>query len=266
MRTDLKKRAKTRKIIVGFLAVVLILVFLNIFNKEVRSFFYCVSSPLQRVFWRWGDGSSDFFVGFIKRGEIEKEKENLKKENQKLMSEIIYLESVKEENKVLREALDLDLKKEFNLSVVQIIAKDLSENTVLIDKGSESGLSPDMPVLTSEKILAGKISEVYDNFSKVTLLSHEKSKFGAKIKGKDITGVAKGEGGALLLDFIPKDKEISIGDSVVTAGLEKSFPPNLLVGRVSGVEKEDVESVQKAFIEMSFNLDRNPYLFVIKNF
>lgn len=262
MKTDPKKR--TRKIIVGFLVVALILVFLNIVNKEIRSFFYYISSPFQRVFWHWGEGSSDFFVGFLKRGEIEEEKENLKKENQKLISEIIYLESVKEENKSLREALELDLKKEFDLSIVRIISKE--GDTVLIDKGFQSGISEGMTVITSEKVLAGRVSEIYDNFSRVELLSDKDSKFGAQIKGKDITGIARGEGGSLLLDLIPKDKEVLIGDSVVTAGLEKSFPPGLLVGRVSAIEKKDIESVQKAFIEMSFNIDRSSYLFVIKNF
>ncbi len=265
MTIESRRKKRTRKAVIVFLVAVLVLVSLNVIQKEVKSFFYFISSPIQGAFWSWGERSSDFLIGFMKRGEIEKQKEDLKKENQKLMSEILYLQSIKKENEELKKALDLNLRKEFDLSIARIIAKNLSEDVLLIDKGENSGISSNMPVITSEKVAVGLVNAVYSDFSEVKLISHKDSRFGAEVK--EVEGVIRGQGGfELLLDLIPKDKEITVGDSVVTAGIEKDFPPGLLIGRVSKVLKEDVESIQKAYLEMGFSLDRNSYLFVIKNF
>jgi len=262
-----KRKGNSRKWIISVCLIILIVFFFNLFQKEVRSFFYYISSPIQKVLWSGGDNFSDFLSGWMKRGQIEKEKENLKLENQKLMSEITRLREKEKENKSLKEALDVGLGEEFNLAFVRIISKDISTDTFLIDKGKKDGILKGMPVITAEKVLVGEISEAYDNFSKVRIITHKKSSFGVKIQEKEIIAIAKGKGNLnLFLDLIPKEKEVVVGDSIITAGLEKAFPPDLLVGRVKEIIKEDVESMQRALVEISFDFDRNTYLFVVENF
>lgn len=248
----------------GILLIFLVALNFNPFSKEVKNFFYLMSSPLQKWLWKAGDSASDFF-------EAIKETKNLKKENEELILKIQFLEAenaalkeVKKENEVLRKALDIGLEKEFKFEIAQVIGKETDKDFIFINKGSDEGISKNFPVITSEKVLIGRIQEVYNNFSKVIILTAKDSSFDAKIAGTDIYGVAKGEGNSgLLLDLIPKEKEIKEGDLVITSALGGVFPQGLFVGKITNFEKTDVKSWQVAQIQPSFDLNEIENLLVI---
>lgn len=48
-------------------------------------------------------------------------------------------------------------------------------------------------------------------------------------------------GGGLMLTMLPKDAEISVGDAVVTAGLEEGAPPGIPIGRIGEVYRDERE-------------------------
>ena len=250
--------------------VVISLVFLlNVFQKEVRSFFYSFSAPIQKVLFRAGESTSDFFQGIERLKTLKQELDELKIENQELISQVVALENLKKENKSLRQALDLGLQEDFKLSLAQIIGKDISQDFILIDKGAQDNISKDMPVITEQRVLVGKISQVYENFSKAMLISHKESSFDAKIQKeeKDITGVLKGQGSSkVLLDFVPREENLSQEDIVVTSVLGGIFPEGLLVGRIKQIKRSDVEPFQQAEIEPFFDISQTNNLFVILEF
>ncbi len=266
MKSHFRKKENPNKFFVIFLGLILIVFLLNLFPGTIRPFFYSFSSPIQKTFGLWGNNCSDFFSGLLRGVKLEKEKENLKVENQRLIAEITRLKSLEEENKVLRKALEAGLKEEFAIVFTRIISKEFSEDILLLDKGEEEGIERGMPVITPEKVLAGRVIETYEGFSKVEIVSNKGFVFDIGVLDKEIVALAKGQGRAeILLDLIPKESEIVVGDTVVTAGLEESIPADLVVGRVKEVYKEDVKSMQRATVEPGFNLDRNFYLFVIKS-
>ncbi|GAG43041.1 unnamed protein product, partial [marine sediment metagenome] len=174
------------------------------------------------------------------------ETDNLKFENQALLSQIVTLKELENENKTLREALKIGLEKDFKLILSQIIGKDISQDFILVDKGEKDGVSEGVPVITQQKVLVGKICEVYESFSKVMLISNKKSSFDVKILDKDISGVIKGKGDfKILLDLVPRDKEIFNGDTVISSSMGGIFPSGLLVGRIKEIKKSDVDPFQK---------------------
>ena len=150
--------------------------------------------------------------------------------------------------------------------ISQIIGKDISSDTILVNKGLNDGLTPGLPVITSQKILVGKISEVYKNFSKVMIISNKESSFDAEIENREAIGIAKGKGGLkLYLDFIPKEKEILEGDIVVTSALGGIFPKGLLVGQIKDIKRSDIEPFQQAEISPFFNIKELETLFILIN-
>lgn len=262
----MKILAKKKKFVIFVFGLLLVIFLLNVFQKEVRSFFYTISAPIQKVFWRVGDRISDFFGAIIKAKNLKTEVEELKLKNQELLTQIANLGELTKENKNLREALSLELQKEFKLSLAQIIGKDISQDFILIDKGSEDGISKGLPVITQQKALVGKISEVYNKFAKIELCSNKESSFDGKIQKEetDISGIVKGKGNfKILFDFVPREKEISNGDIVLTSALGGVFPKGLLVGRIKEVKKSDVEPFQQAEIEPAFDVKTADILFVI---
>jgi rod shape-determining protein MreC len=252
--------------------VILVILFLNsyregVYQKKIKNFFYSASSPIQTAFWQAGIKVSDFFQTISKISDLKKENEELKLKNEELLSKIADLENLKKENENLRTALGLGLEKEFNLVMAKVIGKDISQDVIEINKGSKDGISKDLPVITSQKILVGRVSEVYDNFSKVMLISDENSSFSAKISGKEVSGVVKGKGNFnISLDLIPKEEEILSDETVITSVLGGTFPEGLLVGKIKQVKKSDIEPLQQAEIFPFLNINDLDQLFVVVNF
>lgn len=262
-----RKKRFTKKILVVILALILCLFLLNFFQKEVRSFFYSVSAPIQKIFWRAGDRVSNFFESIANAGKLKDEVNKLKNENQNLLSYLVSLNDLKKENEALRGALEIGLEKEFKLTPAKIIGKDVSMDIILIDRGAKDGVAKNMPVINQRKVLFGKTSEVYENFSKVILISNKNFSFDGKIFEKEFPGLIKGEGDLKIsLDLVPRDKEISEGDIVVSSGLGGIFPKNLLVGKVKNIKKNDLEPIVKADIEPFFNIGETDTLFLISGF
>ncbi|GAH71742.1 unnamed protein product, partial [marine sediment metagenome] len=173
------------RIKIGLIIVLLIAFFivlnLTSFSKEVKNFFYLISSPIQKTLWRAGDNLSDFFEVISEIEKLKKENEELLLKNQALLAENTRLKELKKENEVLRKALEVGLEKEFKLLLTEVRGKDISQDALLINKGSKDGILKDFPVITQQKALIGKISEVYENFSKVILISNKENSFDVKI-------------------------------------------------------------------------------------
>jgi len=248
----------------------LLLIFsLNFFQKEVKGFFYFISSPIQKTLWRAGDRVSDFFELITEIKNLKREKEELKLKIQELIAQNLSLKELEKENKVLREALGIGLEKEFKLSLAEVVSKDISQDSILINKGSKDGITENCPVITQQKTLVGKIGEVYENFSRVILISNKESSFDAKISDpeNDISGVVNGKGNLqLFLDFVPQEKEIKEGDFIVTTSLGGIFPKGLLVGQIGKVLRSDIEPFQQAKIRPAFDIRELETVFIITDF
>lgn len=254
------------KILIIIFGILIILAF-NFFQKEIKTFFYTISSPIQKSLWQTGDVISDFFGGMVKTKDQNKENEELRLKIQELSGEKAELKDLEQENEILREALRIGLQKDFKLSLAEVISKDISQDFVLINKGSRDGILKDMPAITQQKVLCGKVSEVYEKFSRVMLLSDKKNSFDVKIMDKEIYGLIEGEGNLrLFLDFIPQGEDLREGDLVVTTQLSKIFPKGLLVGQVKEVLKGDIESFQQAEIESTFKIKDGQILFIILDY
>jgi len=195
---------------------------------------------------------------------LKKETEDLRLENQELIWQIAVLTELKRENETLRGALELGLEKELELMLVRVINKDISQDSILVNKGRKEGVLEGSAVITAQKVLLGKVRTVYESFSEVVLISNKESSFGARIPERDADGVIKGKGSFnLSLDLIPREKEISEGDVVITSALGDVYPPGLLVGQIKTIKKSDVDPFQSAEVKAAFDINNLDYLFIV---
>ena len=257
------KRGKISILITG----IIIVLSLNFFQKEVKGFFYNFSSPIQATFWRAGDSVANFFETIISFNKLKTENDRLQEAILELLAEKASWAELKDENGILREALQIGLQKDFQLSFVDVVGKDIGQESILINQGSRDGLSLGMPVVTEQKVLVGRISEVLDNFSRVTLISNSKSAFDAKVSGTDTAGVARGQGNSKIeFDLVPQEKALKVEDLVVSSSLGGIYPEGLLAGVVKKVERNDVSPFYQAEISPLFDLQEISAVFVILNF
>lgn len=247
--------------------VILVIFFLNLYQKEVRNFFYRISEPIQRFFWQTGNRVSTFFEAVFEIKDLKNKNEQLKLRIQELLAQIVLLKELEKENEILREALNIGLEKELELSLAQVIGKDISGDFILINKGIKDRISEGSPVISHQKILLGRISEVYRDYSRVKLISNKESSFDGKIVEKEILGAVKGKGNLkLFFDLVLPEPEITEGDLVETSALGGTFPKGILVGEIGEIKKSDVRPFYQAEILPLFDLGKLGMVFIILNF
>lgn len=268
------KRSATKlwqKIIIGIVMLFLLTGFLNIFQSPIRNSFYSISSPFSKAFRQAGSNMSVFFSSFFNASALQ-ENDNLKKENQKLLSEVALLQDLARQNQLVQEALDNTKSDNFKMALVQIIGLDLSHDAIIINKGLDNGISENMPLISGQKVLYGRVFKVYKNFSHVMLISNKDSVLNVKIQSSDavkipVYGAVKGNSNtSVFLDLVNADSEMKEGDILITSALEGTFPKNLLVGKITSINKNDLKPFQSANIQPFFDIKNIDTLFVITDY
>jgi len=150
-----------------------------------------------------------------------------------------------------------------SLKIVFTFQGIVFEDSILINKGKNDGVRKDFPVILADKILIGKVADVYDSFSRVALITNKDSAIDVEVQG--LFALAKGQGNLkMILDLFPKDKELNEGALVCTSALGGIYPSGLVVGQVRNIKKLDNEAFIRADIEPAFNLSQLDRVFVIK--
>lgn len=256
------KKAKTAILI--FL-ILLILLF-SLTGNVIKNFFFLHSFSFQKKLWNWGSGSSGFLASILKANVLEKENQKLREENARLLQQTGVIHQLQEENKMLREALGLNLQKEFQLKLADVISCNILENSIFINKGSNNGIKKGMPVIDERKVLIGRVKEAGDNFSQVVLISDNSSSFPVELNS-GVIGIAKGQGKPeISLEKIPHNAEIKEGDPVITNSLGGIFPKGLIVGKVKEIKKTDVSPFQTVKVSVLFDLNQLKSVFVITQY
>jgi rod shape-determining protein MreC len=137
-------------------------------------------------------------------------------------------------NKRLQEMLQF--KKTINWPVLaaQVIGRDPSGwfESVIIDKGKNSGLKVNMPVVDAKGVV-GRLVSVSPNYAKVLLIIDQNSAVDCLVQRSREKGIVKGLSPKLCkLDYVVKTSDILAGDVIVTSGMGRVFPKGLPVGEV----------------------------------
>lgn len=255
------------KFLVGAVALFIFIAILNFFNSPIKNSFFIVSSPLQKTLWTAGESSAEFFSSFANAGNLKDENQNLKNENQKLQSELAALYSIVNGNQAQSDVSASCQNNGFNLQMAGVIGLD-NQDILSLNKGSVDGISENMPVISQQGSIYGKIYKVYKNFSQVMLISHKNSVINVRAQRQDseIDGVVKGLGNfSAFLDLVSIDDNLNEGDILTTSSLEKTFPKDLLVGVVGKIEKNDQSPHQTAQVAPFLNSSIDN-LFIITNY
>ncbi len=149
-----------------------------------------------------------------------------------------------------------------------VIGRDPSPflHYVIINRGSNDGLRRGMPVITDQG-LVGRIDAVIADAARVQLITDPRSAINVQLQRSDVQAMLVGsETGALILEMIPQDASIEIGELILTSGLGGNYPSNLVVGRVINVRKREADLFQQASVQPAVDFSRLSIVLVITNF
>ncbi len=254
-----------KKCLIFFVFLFLFLIFIHSTSVPhyLKNSFYSFSEPVQVYFSKKGDFLANFFQGFFQSARLKEKNEWLLKENRQLIGKNAELEFFQQENKELREMLELKQEEDFSLEVAQVIGRE-SSSVITINKGDQDGIKTNFPVINGEKVLIGRVFQIYEGVSKVQLLNSENSILNAFIINKNVYGILKGSNSSYyLFDLIPEGSSIEVGDLVVTSNLGGGLPDNLLIGTVKEIENSERPSFLQAKINPFYSFQELNNVFII---
>jgi rod shape-determining protein MreC len=205
--------------------------------RLIRSWVVGVVTPPERVLHWTGQGLRGVWTGYIDLIHVRQQNQQLKTELGRVRLEEGSLAEDARQAVRLQALLGFQEKYIYKTVAAQVIGTSGTEQShvLLIDKGSDSGLKPDMPVITPDGIV-GKIRDVFSHTSQVLEISDETSGAGVILVNTRIEGVLTGNswGQPQIVNVSPDDR-IKPGEPIVTSGGDGIFPRGLAVGSVDRV-------------------------------
>lgn len=247
-----------KSVVLKSLVVIALIVFLAINSGSPASafrikFLDLFSSPL-KVF----SSVSSFLRSIVPFHSLREENKALREGINILNRKIETYKVIQDENDRLKNFLNFRKSIPYAVLPAKIIGRDPSNwsNSLIIDKGLSSGIGRNKAVI-STKGLVGRVVELGNHSAKILLITDPNSKVGVIIQRNRQGGILIGSpGGKCRMIYIALDSDVAIGDRVLTAGLGSIFPKDILVGEVSSVGKEPGRLYKYAVIRTAEDLSR----------
>jgi rod shape-determining protein MreC len=197
-------------------------------------------------------------------------------ENERLRNENARTEGIVRENDLLTGLLQLKAGLEHKTIAATVIARESSEfrRMVVLNRGTNHGIAVGDVAVVAGGALAGRVTEVGPDSAKVILLTDGEFKVIGQLSVSGATGEVIGQLGAgvLVMGQIDASETVTVGDEVVTAGIElgggvrSPYPKGLLLGQVIDVRRDANDVVQTAYLQPAADLDRLEYVLVITSY
>jgi len=265
-RSALLQRGAAQKFSLFFLIIIAVIIFfLDVygfgFMKPVRSIVndgiyrvsLVVSSPSRFIPQATGKLTNLF--------NIKSENEKLKKALEVYRQKELSVEYLTNENKNLKKILESDdtlFKKHIVLSKVLIDKDSPYLKSIIINRGSKSGILKGMPVMDKE-FLVGRIVETNYLSSRVLLLNDLNSRIPVIFGKEGVQAILKGTGGSKpALEYLPEGYVIQEGIDVFTSGKDGIFLPGSPIGTTTEEGEVELfsESSQLSFVKVDLSKQR----------
>jgi rod shape-determining protein MreC len=111
-----------------------------------------------------------------------------------------------------------------------------ASRTIEIDRGERDGIRRNMAVITPDGAV-GKVIEVYGDTAQVLLLTDKEGGAGAMLVDTRTQGPVGGTGDpTMLMKYVATEENVTVGEKIVTSGMDKIFPRDIPIGTVMEVK------------------------------
>src|SRR6266542_3722391 len=272
------RQARRRATVYGALlalSLVLVLVSDVVPVREFQKGIGFAFAPIQGVLSSTTRGVLGIYTTIAEIDQLRQRNAELTAENEQLRAQAQGAQESQRELRILSDILGVKTSVTYATVAAQVIAREASpfQRVISIDAGTDKGVSNGDVVLGGGAALVGRVVEVGRDYARVLLISDSAS----TVIGLDTTTGATGEvigrlGGTLTMRNIAVTEKVSVGDQIVTAGIDlgkgirSAFPKGLVIGQIVDVRQEANAVVQSAFLEPASDLDKLEYILVITGF
>lgn len=243
------------------------------YASDSSAFLSVIFEPLQKASAAISERVTSSLDMLINAEKYYNENRELKKNLNQLYNDIIDYDRIKKENAELKELLALKEKSDGYVfsAPCAVIARTANDpyGSFTIDKGSEDGIAPYDPVITSEG-LVGVCYDVSRTTSRVRTLYSPKTAVGVSVLRTNANGILEGDyelvaDGCSRMSYINKTSDIKVGDIIITTGSE-TFPAGQLIGTVAEVGMEDSGLSKYAVVKPAIDPGTLTTVFVVTDF
>lgn len=208
-----------------------------------------ITAPLQAGVSWVVEGLGGMWSRYVALVDVESENRELREDNERLRKELASMTRRAFDVEALEDLAVVKKRTPADTVGARVIGAPLSPQfrvlRLRIDRGDRD-VQPGMPVIVGQGPV-GRIDKVYGDYADVMLISDPSSKIEVVIPrtgGRGLLiGVGKPDSYACKIEWLERnlkpEGKVAIGDEVVTSGLGASFPPGLVVGKVSKINGDD---------------------------
>lgn len=260
MNHHLAKTYRKRRLTFIFIVLIIVLFILlqNGFLKRIHPFFTHIVTPI----WQAENFTKDFLsINLSSKKDLYKQNILLKEEIEKKETDLLFVKTLEEENLKLKEILGrTPIEKKVVLSLILAKPNQTPYDTLIIDRGSKDGISPENKVFVGGDVLIGEIESVDLNTSRVLMYSSPGNILQVVYGNTGIYFNAKGLGGGSFEVEVTRDIDVNIGDMFFYPGLE-----NTLIGTVKKVDFDPRDSFKKVILKSPVNIQEERWVEVSVN-
>lgn len=157
----------------------------------------------------------------------------------------------------------------YQFMVSRVINNSISqiENYIQIDKGSNSGIEPEMGVVSQQGIV-GIVRSVSPNFAIIQPVINPKTVLSCKVKGSNTPGSLVWDAQDyryVNLEGFPRFEKFEKGDTIITSGYSGIFPEGIIVGIVEDSKGQRDDNFLTLKVRLSTDFASLKDVLIIKN-
>lgn len=237
-------------------------------NREATLLERCVlaiASPLMWPVAEAGRFGADVWNDYVNLLDVRQENIRLVRQVKELNTRLVLQNEAVLENGRLIRLLAMKEALQAPSLTATVVGEDLSSwfHTLVIDRGSSSGLREGMAVVAADGVV-GQVVRVAPESARVLLLTDHSSGIAATIQRSRARGVVKGKGeGLCSLEFTTREEDVKVGDQVVASGIGGVFMKGLPIGEVTMVKRGEYGIFQTVTIRPAVNSDHLEEVLVV---
>ncbi len=177
-------------------------------------------------------------------------------------------ESIRENNR-LRQLLGWQQKSQWKLKLANVVTRDPANwwRTIEIDLGTRNGLSNNLPVLSPDGYLIGRIASVSSARAQIVLIGDPNCKVAALVQETRDMGVLNAggpfDGSFVTMSYLPSGANLKSGQNVVTSGLGGIFPKGIPIGTIVDVQQVEYGLYTEARVKPAAKLSELEEVWVV---
>ncbi len=242
-------------------------------TDPIKDFLNTVTLPIRYASGAVSDAIDGFTSYFKAIEEYREENESLMNEIDGLKGDLSEMNAAIEENKRLRDYLEMkESFSSFKLTEALIIGREGEGHSTFftLNKGKNDGIDIGMAVMVKEG-LVGSVCDAGSTWSRVRVLNEASSSAGAYIQRSGESGVLSGDisfkdTGHCVLKYLGEEADVAENDLVYTSGEGSVYPGGIYIGRVIKVEVDGFSRTKTATVECAVNFNSLKYVVVITSY